>query len=143
LTFDMGGTSTDVALCPGRPLHTREFTIGDRAVAIPVLDLHTVGAGGGSLASVDPGGALRVGPRSAGALPGPIAYGRGGTGVTVTDAHVWLGRLPAEGFLGGEGTLYRNLVEGPLGDLARELGRSPEEAAAGVLDVADATMERA
>jgi len=71
LTFDMGGTSTDVSLCPGEPLRTREFTIAGQPVAVPVLDIHTVGAGGGSLASVDAGGALRVGPRSAGARPGP------------------------------------------------------------------------
>lgn len=143
LTFDMGGTSTDVALCPGRPLRTREFTIGGLPVAVPVLDIHTVGAGGGSLARLDPGGALRVGPRSAGALPGPIAYGRGGTQPTVTDAHVWLGRLPAEGFLGGAGTLDRDAVAGPLEDLARGMGSTREEVAEGILRVADATMERA
>lgn len=143
LTFDMGGTSTDVALCPGRPLRTREFSIGGRAVAIPVIDIHTVGAGGGSLARVDPGGALRVGPRSAGATPGPVAYGKGGTGLTVTDAHTWLGRLPTEGFLGGEGVLDRGAVEAPLERLAGELGLGPEEAAAGILEVADAAMERA
>ncbi|NIP81358.1 MAG: hydantoinase/oxoprolinase family protein, partial [Gemmatimonadetes bacterium] len=94
ITFDMGGTSTDVSLCPGTPLHTREFTIAGVPLAIPVLDIHTVGAGGGSIAEMDAGGALRVGPRSAGADPGPICYGRGGRRVTVTDAHVWLGRLP-------------------------------------------------
>ena len=75
ITFDMGGTSTDVSLCPGRPLHTREFEIAGQPVAVPVIDIHTVGAGGGSLARVDAGGALRVGPESAGADPGPIAYG--------------------------------------------------------------------
>ena len=143
LTFDMGGTSTDVALCPGRPLRTREFRIGGLPVAVPVLDIHTVGAGGGSLARLDPGGALRVGPWSAGAFPGPISYGRGGTEPTVTDAHVWLGRLPPEGFLGGEGTLDREAVAGPLHAMARAMGTSPEELAEGILLVADATMERA
>ncbi len=143
LTFDMGGTSTDVALCPGRPLRTREFTIGGLPVAVPVLDIHTVGAGGGSLARVDPGGALRVGPRSAGAVPGPIAYGRGGKEPTVTDAQVWLGRLPPEGFLGGAGRLDREAVAGPLGTLAEAMGSSREKAAEGILRVADATMERA
>ncbi len=143
LTFDMGGTSTDVSLCPGRPLHTREFAIDGRPVALPFLDIHTVGAGGGSLARVDPGGALRVGPESAGAVPGPICYGRGGTQVTVTDAHVWLGRLPARAFLGGEGRLDRSAIEGPLSALAESLGASLEEAAEGVLAVADAAMERA
>jgi N-methylhydantoinase A len=143
VTFDMGGTSTDVSLCPGRPLRTREFEIDGHPVAIPVIDIHTVGAGGGSLASVDPGGALRVGPESAGAVPGPIAYGRGGDRVTVTDAHVWLGRLPSEGFLGGTGELDRSLVAGPLERLARELDLTPDEAAEGVLDVAETAMERA
>jgi N-methylhydantoinase A len=143
LTFDMGGTSTDVSLCPGRPLRTREFSIAGRPVALPVLDIHTVGAGGGSIARVDPGGALRVGPESAGATPGPICYGRGGTEVTVTDAHVWLGRIPTDAFLGGEGGLDRTAVEGPLTTLAEALGCSPNEAAEGVLAVADAAMERA
>ncbi len=143
VTFDMGGTSTDVSLCPGRPLRTREFEIDGHPVAIPVIDIHTVGAGGGSLASVDPGGALRVGPESAGAVPGPIAYGRGGERVTVTDAHVWLGRLPSEGFLGGQEALDRDGIQEPLGALAHQLGRTPEEAAEGVLAVAATAMERA
>jgi N-methylhydantoinase A len=149
LTFDMGGTSTDVSLCPGRPLHTREFTIAGLPVAVPVLDIHTVGAGGGSLASVDAGGALRVGPESAGAEPGPICYGRGGERVTVTDANVWLGRLPATAWhhrLDGEGratSLDRSSIEGPLAMLAGLLGTDPDAAAAGVLAVANAAMERA
>jgi N-methylhydantoinase A len=143
ITFDMGGTSTDVSLCPSRPLHTREFEIAGQPVAVPVIDIHTVGAGGGSLARIDPGGALRVGPESAGADPGPICYGRGGSEITVTDAHVWLGRLPAEAFLGGEGSLDRELIEGPLGNLAHDLGTSPEDAAEGVLSVANTAMERA
>lgn len=143
VTFDMGGTSTDVSLCPGRPLNTREFEIDGQPVAIPVIDIHTVGAGGGSLARVDAGGALRVGPESAGAVPGPIAYGRGGTEVTVTDAHVWLGRIPEAGFLGGKGELHRDAVEQPLRELAARLGRTPEEAAEGVLAVANTAMERA
>ena len=143
ITFDMGGTSTDVSLCPGAPLHTRELEIGGQPVAIPVIDIHTVGAGGGSLARIDPGGALRVGPDSAGADPGPICYGKGGTGVTVTDAHVWLGRLPADAFLGGERTLDRSAVEPHLQDLADGLGASLEVAAEGILAVADAAMERA
>src|SRR5437868_354242 len=88
ITFDMGGTSTDVSLCPGAVLHTREFAIAGLPVAVPVLDIHTVGAGGGSIAHVDAGGALRVGPESAGASPGPICYGRGGSNVTVTDGQL-------------------------------------------------------
>jgi len=143
VSFDMGGTSTDVSLCPGAPLHTRELEIGGQPVAIPVIDIHTVGAGGGSLARIDPGGALRVGPESAGADPGPICYGKGGAGVTVTDAHVWLGRLPSDAFLGGERTLDRSAVEPHLRNLADGLGTNLEVAAEGILAVADAAMERA
>ncbi|MEJ2679261.1 MAG: hydantoinase/oxoprolinase family protein, partial [Gemmatimonadota bacterium] len=143
VTFDMGGTSTDVSLCPGSPLATREFSIAGLPVAVPVIDIHTVGAGGGSLAWVDAGGALRVGPRSAGADPGPICYGRGGTQVTVTDAHVWLGRLPADAFLGGEERLDRAAIEAPLRTLADRIGATPDEAAEGVLAVADTAMEGA
>ncbi|MFO7893469.1 MAG: hydantoinase/oxoprolinase family protein [Longimicrobiales bacterium] len=143
ITFDMGGTSTDVSLCPGAPLHTREFTIAGVPVAVPVIDIHTVGAGGGSIAGVDAGGALRVGPRSAGADPGPICYGRGGRRVTVTDAHVWLGRLPADAFLGGDRALDRAAIEGPLSDLASKLGASLDDAAEGILAVADTAMEGA
>lgn len=143
LSFDMGGTSTDVSLCPGQALRTREFDIDGQPVAVPVIDIHTVGAGGGSLARLDAGGALRVGPQSAGADPGPICYGRGGTGVTVTDAHVWLGRLPVDAFLGGESSIDREAVRGPLQALAEGLGGTLEAAAEGVLAVADAAMERA
>ena len=143
ITFDMGGTSTDVSLCPGAPLHTRELEIGGQPIAIPVIDIHTVGAGGGSLARIDPGGALRVGPESAGADPGPICYGGGGTSVTVTDAHVWLGRLPADAFLGGERTLDRSAVEPHLQVIADRLGGSLEVAAEGILEVTNTAMERA
>jgi N-methylhydantoinase A len=143
ITFDMGGTSTDVSLCPGRLLHTREFEIAGQPVAVPVIDIHTVGAGGGSLARVDAGGALRVGPESAGADPGPIAYGQGGDEPTVTDAHVWLGRLPVEAFLGGEGRLDRERIAGPLATLSEKLGKNPEETAEGILAVANTAMERA
>lgn len=143
ITFDMGGTSTDVSLCPGRPLHTREFTIAGLPVAVPVIDIHTVGAGGGSVARIDAGGALRVGPESAGAVPGPICYDLGGTRVTVTDAHVWLGRLPPDAFLGGARRLDRDRVAGPLTELAAALGGTPEAAAEGVLAVADTAMEGA
>jgi len=143
ISFDMGGTSTDVSLCPGRPLRTRELSIAGQPAAIPVIDIHTVGAGGGSIARVDAGGALRVGPQSAGADPGPICYGDGGTEVTVTDAHVWLGRLPADAFLGGDRSLDRNAIEGALRGIAEALGTSLDEAAEGVLAVADTAMERA
>lgn len=143
VTFDMGGTSTDVSLCPGAPLHTREFAIAGVPVAVPVIDIHTVGAGGGSIAHMDAGGALRVGPRSAGAEPGPICYGRGGRQVTVTDANVWLGRLPTDAFLGGETALDRQAIADPLRDLAGRVGASLDDVAEGVLAVADTAMEGA
>jgi N-methylhydantoinase A len=143
ITFDMGGTSTDVSLCPGRPLHTLEFEIGGQPVALPVIDIHTVGAGGGSLARLDPGGALRVGPQSAGADPGPICYGRGGRQLTVTDANVWLGRLPADAFLGGEGRLVPDEVESEMKRLASAMSTSQEAAAEGILAVVNSAMERA
>ncbi len=104
ITFDMGGTSTDVALVRGDPQPTNEAEVAGFPVRVPVLDIHTVGAGGGSLAHFDAGGALRVGPESAGADPGPICYGRG-TRPTVTDANLLLGRLQPDRFLGGEFTL--------------------------------------
>ena len=143
ISFDMGGTSTDVSLCPGRPLRTRELEIAGQPTAIPVLDIHTVGAGGGSFARVDAGGALRVGPQSAGADPGPICYGRGGSKVTVTDAHVWLGRLPTSAFLGGAQALDQRAIREPLGTTAAALGASLEQTAEGILAVADTAMERA
>jgi N-methylhydantoinase A len=139
MTFDMGGTSTDVSLCPGEPLHTREFTIAGLPVALPVLDIHTVGAGGGSIARVDAGGALRVGPASAGARPGPICYGLGGTEVTVTDANVALGRLVSSESL----PLDARAVDAPLADLGGRLGCSAAEAAEGVVAVVNAAMEGA
>ncbi|MDE0806459.1 MAG: hydantoinase/oxoprolinase family protein [Longimicrobiales bacterium] len=143
ISFDMGGTSTDVSLCPGTLTHTTEFEIGGQAVAVPVLDIHTVGSGGGSLARMDPGGALKVGPQSAGADPGPICYGKGGEGVTVTDAHVWLGHLPTDGLLAGSTSLERSTIEPHLQYIASSLGCGLEEAAQGILKIADSTMERA
>ncbi|CAN5612750.1 hydantoinase/oxoprolinase family protein [soil metagenome] len=140
LTFDMGGTSTDVSLCPGAALHTREFTIAGMPVALPVLAIHTVGAGGGSIARVDAAGGLRVGPASAGAVPGPACYGRGGTKLTVTDANVALGRLVAH--VGGL-SLDSGAVEAPLRQLADALGTSPSDAAEGVIAVVNAAMEGA
>ena len=100
ITFDMGGTSTDVALVVGEPRPSNEAEVAGLPVRVPMLDIHTVGAGGGSLARFDAGGALRVGPESAGADPGPICYGRG-TQPTVTDANLLLGRLQPDKFLGG------------------------------------------
>ncbi|MEF8796066.1 MAG: hydantoinase/oxoprolinase family protein, partial [Salinivenus sp.] len=145
LTLDMGGTSADVALCDGQVPRTTEHTIADLPLRLPATDIHTVGAGGGSIAHVDAGGSLRVGPESAGAEPGPVCYGRGGTDPTVTDAHLVLGRLAAEHVLGGADTL--EMAPGAARDAVAALGRaaglSPEAAALGVLRVANATMERA
>jgi N-methylhydantoinase A len=140
ITFDMGGTSTDVSLCPeGRALHTREFAIAGVPVALPVLDIHTVGAGGGSIARVDAGGALRVGPESAGAHPGPACYGRGGRAVTVTDANVVLGRLLPHEHL----QLDVSAAAAAVARLAADLGCGIEEAADGVIAVVNTAMEGA
>jgi N-methylhydantoinase A len=145
ITFDMGGTSTDVALCPGTIPTTAESMIGDLPLRLPIIDIHTVGAGGGSVAYVDAGGGLRVGPRSAGALPGPACYGRGGNEPTVTDANLVLGRLDPQGFLGGHGEagLDSDAALRVLAALGREVGLSPEAAALGVVRIANAAMERA
>ena len=118
ITFDMGGTSSDVSLCDGEPTLRPVAELGDMPLLVPSLDIHTVGAGGGSIAHVDAGGALRVGPRSAGADPGPACYGRGGTSPTVTDAHVVLGRLRPEAFLGGQMELDAEAARAALDELA-------------------------
>jgi N-methylhydantoinase A len=141
ISFDMGGTSTDVALLEGELRTSNESAVADLPVAVPMLDIHTVGAGGGSLARFDQAGALRVGPESAGADPGPICYGRG-TQPTVTDAHVILGRIPPGGLLGGAFQLDE-LRARQLMDRARGKMRSVEAFAQGILDVANATMEKA
>lgn len=143
ITFDMGGTSTDVSLCAGALSRTSEAEIGGLPIRVPIIDIHTVGAGGGSIASRDPGGSLRVGPRSAGAVPGPICYGRGGRDVTVTDANLFLGRLSADHFLGGAQALVPEGVAPAIDRLAEALGLEPSAAAEGVVRVANATMERA
>ena len=145
MTLDMGGTSADVALCDGGVPRTTEHTIADLPLRLPSTDIHTVGAGGGSIAHVDAGGSLRVGPESAGAEPGPVCYGRGGTEPTVTDAHLVLGRLAPEHVLGGDDTLDMapDAAREAVGTLGRKIGRSPEETALGILQVANATMERA
>ncbi len=145
ITFDMGGTSTDVALCPGMIPTTAESTITDLPLRLPVIDIHTVGAGGGSIAFVDTGGALQVGPQSAGAVPGPACYGRGGTQPTVTDANLVLGRLDAGGFLGGSGQvrLDEAAARRVVNELGAQLGLDAEATALGIVRVANATMERA
>ena len=143
LTFDMGGTSTDVALLDGALPRSSQGEIGGLPLRLPSLDIHTVGAGGGSLARVDEGGALRVGPQSAGSAPGPACYGLGGTLPTVSDANLVLGRLDAQRFLGGEQTLDVTAARAAIEPLARALNLTVEAAALGVIRVANAHMERA
>lgn len=145
ITMDMGGTSCDVSLVKdGNPLVTTDVEVGDYPVSIPMIDIHTIGAGGGSIAWLDAGGALRVGPRSAGADPGPICYGRGGTKPTITDAQLLLGRLNPDQFLSGELDVQtedvRKIVKQKL---AEPLEQSIEEVAQGIIDVANANMQRA
>jgi N-methylhydantoinase A len=139
--FDMGGTSCDVCLVEGgRVPETAERVIAGRPVALPALDIHTVGAGGGSIAWRDAGGALRVGPASAGAEPGPACYGRGGTEPTVTDANLVLGRLLADAPLAGEVRLQRGPAEEAIGRLAAEIGLDETACAEGIVRVAEAEM---
>lgn len=150
ITFDMGGTSTDVSLCEGEIRVTHEGEIGGFPVRIPVVDVHTVGSGGGSIARVDVGGAVRVGPDSAGAEPGPACYGRGGTEPTVTDANLVLGRLAADSFLGGRMELDGGEADCVLMGLGQSAGllqegdlSAAQVAALGVIQVVNAHMERA
>ncbi len=154
ITFDMGGTSTDVALCHGRVPTTTHGDIAGMPLRLPIIAIHTVGAGGGSLAFVDPGGALHVGPQSAGANPGPACYGQaynpgtpgdsGSSRATVTDANLVLGRLDADHFLGGSMPLDVAAAQAALAELAEAMGVASVAAAAwGVVQVANANMERA
>ncbi|MFN8152221.1 MAG: hydantoinase/oxoprolinase family protein [Solirubrobacterales bacterium] len=144
LGFDMGGTSCDVCVIAGGAVGRssgREFA--QRPIQLPMLDVHTVGAGGGSVAWIDPGGALRVGPRSAGAEPGPACYGRSGTEPTVTDANLLLGYLDPAGELAGGVALDADAARRAIGPLAAGLGLGIDEAAAGIVAVANAEMVRA
>ncbi len=147
LSFDMGGTSTDVALLDdssGDELQlTTEGRIGPYPVGVPMVDMHTIGAGGGSIARVDAGGLLRVGPKSAGATPGPACYGRGGREATVTDANLVLGRLRTDAFLGGRMPLDENAAQRAVRRVAEPLGLNVEEAARGIIDLANEHMARA
>lgn len=143
ITFDMGGTSTDVSLYDGAPQLTAEKTIAGLPIRVPALDIHTVAAGGGSIARRDPGGRLRVGPESAGARPGPICYGMGGERITVTDANLFLGRIRPLTFLGGRMKLDTKAVARSMEQLGRSLGLSALETAEGIIKVANAVMERA
>jgi N-methylhydantoinase A len=141
LCFDMGGTSCDVCVIDGGVVReTAQRTIAGRPLALPSLDIETVGAGGGSIGWADSGGALRVGPRSAGARPGPAAYGRGGREPTVTDAHVVLGHFPREGRIAGGLVLDQNAALAAVSGLADQLGIEPRRAAEGIIAVADAEM---
>ena len=149
ITFDMGGTSTDVALCDSGSIRTtNEAIVAGLPVAVSVMDIHTVGAGGGSIARVDEGGSLRVGPESAGADPGPACYGRSLL-PTVTDAHVVLGHFGGVGLLGGEFKLDEKRAHEAMARLANDLSKvtgkrcSVIAAAEGVLSVANTNMERA
>lgn len=143
ITLDMGGTSTDVSLCPGVPVRRTESQIDGLALRTRSLDIESIGAGGGSLARLDAGGALRVGPESAGADPGPIVYGLGGSKLTVTDANALLGRLDAAHFMGGAMPLYLDPARTALEQLAGKMGLSPEAAALGIVNVANVNIDRA
>jgi len=142
LTFDMGGTSTDVSLWDGKLRVTTESYIDGLPVRVPMLDIHTVGAGGGSIARVDEGGLLRVGPESAGAEPGPACYGKGEQ-ATVTDAHVVLGRITSHQFLSGEMEIDIERAEAAIDRVSRMLKSDRIATAEGIVRIANANMERA
>lgn len=142
ITFDMGGTSTDVSLLDGALSMAAETELAGLPIKTPMLDIHTVGAGGGSLARLDAGGALVVGPESAGAVPGPACYGQG-DGLTVTDANLFLGRLSPDHFLGGQMPLFPERLPELFTTLGAAGGMTAVEAAEGVIAVAEAAMERA
>ena len=141
ITFDMGGTSTDVCLIKdGEPAKKSERMMGGFPVRTRSLDIHTIGAGGGSIAWTDAGGLLKVGPQSAGAYPGPAAYGRGGTLATVTDANVVLGRLSPQSLLGGRMAMHPDKAHVAIDTLADALGVDAVKAAAGVIEIINVNM---
>jgi N-methylhydantoinase A len=142
ITFDMGGTSTDVSLSTGEIPFTSSCTCAGLPVKVPVIDIHTIGAGGGSVAHFDAGGALRVGPRSVGSEPGPACYGKG-SDATLTDADLLLGRLPESGLLGGGIPLDRDASHQAVGKLASQAKMRLEEFAEGIVAVADSGVEQA
>jgi N-methylhydantoinase A len=143
MTFDMGGTSTDVALIDGALRLSGDAEIAGYPVAVPMVDLHTIGAGGGSIAWLDSGGMLQVGPQSSGADPGPACYGRGGRKPTVTDANLVLGRLPSRIALGGSLKLNLGAARTALEQLGKAAGLSLEAVARGILRIADEHMAQA
>lgn len=142
ITVDMGGTSFDICLITGgRAEMTRNLQVDGQPIGVPAVDVTSIGAGGGSIAWIDPGGALRVGPKSAGAVPGPVCYGAGGTEPTVTDANLVLGFLAPDGFLGGRKTLDLERAQQAINDrIAVPLGLTLLEAASGIVQVVDANM---
>lgn len=143
IALDIGGTSTDVALINDTIAETTMGQVGGYPTRLPMIDIHTIGAGGGSIAWFDSGGALRIGPRSAGAQPGPAAYGQGGTAATVTDANVVLRRLLPDAFLGGTMALDVTAAYRVVAGIAEQLQTSVEEAALGIIRVINANMEAA
>ena len=143
MTFDMGGTSTDVALMDGSIRLTNENKIAGLPIAIPMADIHTIGAGGGSIAWIDEGGLLQTGPASAGADPGPACYGQGGKQATVTDANLVLGRLDPQAFLGGKMQLDDGAAWAALSPLAQQLGMPEMAVAQGIIDIANEHMAQA
>ena len=142
ISLDMGGTSADVSLCPDRLLERTDLEVDGMPIKIPAVDVHTVGAGGGSIAWLDAGGALRVGPQSAGADPGPAAYGHG-TQPTVTDAHLVLGRLRPDRFLDGSMPLHVARADDAVGTVAAGFDKDRARAAQAIIDVVNANMARA
>lgn len=146
ITFDVGGTSADIGIVTqGRFAEAtpRDTWIAGFPLLVPMIDIHTIGAGGGSIARLDAGGAFRVGPQSAGAMPGPAGYGRGGTLPTVTDANILLGRLDPRNFLGGEMALDAAASRAVMERFAAEVGLTPERAALGALAIVNANMANA
>jgi len=143
VSLDIGGTSTDVALIDGDLKETTDGRIGGYPSKLPMIDIHTVGAGGGSIAWFDAGGALRVGPVSAGADPGPAAYGSGGNAATLTDANVVLGRLLPEAFLGGAMALDADRARQVVAQIAAQMDKTVEETALGIIRIVVANMEAA
>jgi N-methylhydantoinase A len=146
ITFDIGGTSADIGIIVDgvfSETDARSTSIAGFPLLTPMIDIHTIGAGGGSIAHIDRGGAFRVGPQSAGAVPGPAAYGRGGTEPTVTDANLVLGRLAAQDFLGGGMTLDEAASRKVVGELSERLGMSINETAEGILTIINSNMANA
>ena len=146
ITFDVGGTSADIGVVTDGQFSeatARDTWIAGYPVLVPMIDIHTIGAGGGSIAQIDPGGGFRVGPQSAGSQPGPAAYGRGGTQPTVTDANILLGRLDTDNFLGGAMALDATAAKRAIHALADQLGLSELEAAEGIVTILNSNMANA